>query len=300
MADNPIVEPESLFYNQEEPEEALEVAEEKPEEVEAEEEEAEDAEESDAESEESEGEEDSEEEAEQEESDEESYVEIDGREITLKQIKDWESGSLRQSDYTQKTQALASERKEFEAEKETLVSNVASEKFKALDDSIIELETMITSDEEDIDWKDLREYDPDEYLKKKEQLDKRKDALAKAKNVKVEAEKTQKQTLSNVESKAMADAHPEWFDGGKTTEAYTKQMSVVNAYFKKHDWTAEDQKNVSTAKSWEAIIQAANSDAKKAKASKTKQKIKKLPITTKPSKKSQSNKSKPIEDVFYG
>ena len=299
MADNPIVEPESLFYNQEEPKEALEVAEEKPEEVDAEDEEAEDAEESDAESEESEGEEESEDDTEQEESDDESYVEIDGREITLAQIKDWESGSLRQSDYTQKTQALASERKEFEAEKETLVSNIASEKFKALDESIIELETMIKSDDEDIDWKDLREYDPDEYLKKKEQLDKRKDALAKAKDAKVEAEKTQKQTLSNVESKAMADAHPEWFKDGKTTEAYTKQMGVVNEYFTKNGWTAEDQNAVSTAKSWEAIIQAANIDAKKAKASKTKQKIRKLPITTKPSKKSQ-NKSTPIEDVFYG
>lgn len=62
-------------------------------------------------------EDEAEDEAEAEASPEDLY-EINGIEFTLSQLEDWQKSGLRQEDYTQKTQALAAERKEFASERQ--------------------------------------------------------------------------------------------------------------------------------------------------------------------------------------
>jgi len=51
---------------------------------------------------------------------EELFVDYDGREISFKQIAEWEQGSLRQSDYTRKSQVNAEDRKAIDTEREQL------------------------------------------------------------------------------------------------------------------------------------------------------------------------------------
>jgi hypothetical protein len=61
---------------------------------------------------------------------------IDGEEVTIDQIKEWKQNGLRQSDYTKKTQELASQRRELEAlnievpEKDTLSATSRLEKIE--------------------------------------------------------------------------------------------------------------------------------------------------------------------------
>ena len=58
--------------------------------------------------------------------DEDLYVEYKGREINLKDVEEWEQGSLRQSDYTRKTQDLAEQRKSFEDERQQFTAKAGS------------------------------------------------------------------------------------------------------------------------------------------------------------------------------
>ena len=109
--------------------------------------------------------------------DEDLYVSIKGREINLKDIEEWEQGNLRQSDYTKKTQELSEQRKTFDADKEALTSQQAQ-----LQGSIATLEAIIaeeTLSAEEV--AELREYEPDAYIKYTEKLSKRETVLSEAK-----------------------------------------------------------------------------------------------------------------------
>jgi hypothetical protein len=300
--DNPEVEPESLFYpepdeNQDEP--AAELDEVAEDEVEAED----DTEEVESEAEDDEPDTEVEEDADSEEeqdSDDESYVDLNGREITVAQIKAWEKGHLMQSDYTKKTQALSKERKEFEASKETAVKKLADDKYKAIDDSIAEMQALISNNEESIDWDDLREYDEAEFNKQTLLKQSRENAIAKAKEQRSNAEAKERQEALISERELLVSDYPEWLDSdGKPTKEYDSQMATVNDYFKAKGWTAKQQESLVTAKAWVAVIEAANHLKKGSKVVETKKKIKKLPVTTKP-KKSTAGKGETLEKLFYG
>ena len=104
-----------------------------------------------------------------EDDDESEFIELDGQEITLDQIRDWQKGTMREQDYTKKTQALAEDRKALEArtsELDSSISNLASaeEDFK----------NLLVADLDDIDLKQLRETDYVEYKKLTEDIESRK------------------------------------------------------------------------------------------------------------------------------
>lgn len=111
------------------------------------------------------------------ESDEESVYLIGDEEITLKELKELRSGSLRQSDYTRKTQELAEQRKEIEAKAATLDKAIA-----ALDERVSDLDSELKTEFDAVNWEELAEYDPSEYLKKQNALKKKEQKLQKAKD----------------------------------------------------------------------------------------------------------------------
>ena len=63
--------------------------------------------------------------AEEEDPDADFVVTIDGEDIPLSEIKEWQKGALRQDDYTRKAQAVAADRQALEQERETTRARTA-------------------------------------------------------------------------------------------------------------------------------------------------------------------------------
>lgn len=295
MADNPILEPD-LFYGTTKAEESEEgqpeveavtseepVADEDPNTAkETETEEVEESEESESEN-----------DDETDDGEEELlYLDLDGEEVDLETIKKWRDGHLMQADYTRKTQELAQQRKEAES----TLKEAADLKAK-LNDIGAELEVLI---EEVTPEKlaELRDYDPEEYIKQKELLDKRKSAVEKIKSTQV--------TLSPEEIKAEQDklfaANPSWFDDkGKPTKQMEEDAALLNQYWSENGFSNEEIQGMVKARYVETSLKAAKYDALKAKTKETAKRTKKAALVTKPKKQAKPvTKPKKIEDVFYG
>jgi hypothetical protein len=201
----------------------------------------------------------------------ELYLELDGEEIPLSQVKEWKNGYLRQSDYAKRTQQLAQERKIIESQKQEYESKLA--KVQELEAELLALsETEQYSDEE---LAELKEYDPERYIEVKEKQEKRQKALEKAKGVKKPSFDVE------AEQQKLFKANPQWFDNGKPTAEYQKDMKLLEEYAVKKGFTQEDFANFRSAH-FIALLEAARFDSQKTKSDKVLSKVKKTPLTTKP------------------
>lgn len=297
MSDNPVLEPAEQFYGKPEESNLEEIAEapvteqetqepeqdvetiEKPAEIEAEAKtEAEEAEAKD---------------------DEETtqYVEIDGKEISLDDVRKGLDSNFMQSDYTKKTTDLADERKSFEAERESDRENLlkSQSEVSEMRDTL----AVLVAEDEEIDWAELKEDDPDRYIELKEKADKRKEALAK---VKVERETpADDPALIQAEASKLHAANPDWLDKeGKPTQVYTDDTNLMNAYAAKAGFTAEEFKGMTRAHYMTTILKAAKYDQIQEKGRKIKDKREKVPVVTKPKAAATNTQSKPMSDIFYG
>ena len=207
--------------------------------------------------------------------DEDLYVEYKGREINLKDIDEWEQGHLRQADYTRKTQELADSRKDFEAEQEGFTS-----KQSKLSEQLLTLEAMIAEDDlSDEALTELREYEPEQYIKHLEKQSKRKDFLKEAKsNV------TPKSTVNVQEEQSkLVAANPQWISEGKATEAYTKDMDALTNYYTDNGFT-QDQVNAVNGNALiaNAVIEAARAKSLGKTNAAIEKRVRKAPVSTKP------------------
>ncbi len=206
------------------------------------------------------------------------YVEIDGEEIALDDIKEWKLGNLRQADYTRKTQEIADQRKVLETESEGLKA-----KQDTLDNLISELEAFDLTQNEEIDWADLREYDPSEYLKQKELQEQRQAALKKAKGEKAAISDDEKKVIIAQEQKKLIEMNPTWLDANRqTTNQYKSDMSIIESYLSSMGYTPEETAGITSAKHWMTILDAARFKSKASKGDALKKKLKKAPVVTKP------------------
>jgi hypothetical protein len=244
--------------------------------------------------------EDTAEESEPQLSDEEYFVPIDEREIPVKQIKEWEKGYLRQSDYTKKTQKLADEKRAFDADRQGEVNKALGEKLEGFDSLIDEMEAMIKQSDEAIDWDDLRQYDIGEYTKQKELKEERINTVANAKLKRqqaIDVEMTPEEIQR--EQKILIENNDGWLDeNGKPTEKHAKDMKLVSDYLVKTGWTVEEQSKIKAAKHWQTLIDAARWNDSQNNVSEIKKKVKKVPLTPKP-KKSVSKPAVSRAERFY-
>lgn len=221
-------------------------------------------------------------ETEQPESDqEEFYVDLGNeREVSFKQIKEWEQGSLRQSDYTRKTQALADDRKLFDTEKESMTN-----KSQQLDDLTAQLKVFVDEfDETDFDGytlDELRENDPGQYLKVTEQQAKRKAALKKAQGVKAD-DNTADTTASAAKAIDKLTKDNGWLEDGKETAAYKKDVEIVKTYLTGLGYTDTMMQGILTTGHGQAYIDAAKYHASKKSNAAITKKVRKAPVMTKP------------------
>jgi hypothetical protein len=227
------------------------------------------------------------------------YVALGEREVTVKQIKDWEKGSLMQSDYTKKTQALADERRKFQTEPDKYVESIVSKKMEGFDDALATMEALIKETDESIDWEDLKNYDSDEYIKQKELKDKRLEAINKAKNLRNVKQELSPEKVEIVKADLVRN-NPQWLDSeGKQTAAHTADLKMLSEYLDASGYSTKETEQISSAREWQTLIDAARYRQSKAKEVQVKAKLKQIPITTKP-RKSTETPVKSDSELFYG
>ena len=225
------------------------------------------------------------------------YVEIDGKEISLDDVKKGLNSNFMQSDYTKKTTELADERKTFDVERESERDNLL--KAKAEVTEMRDTLSVLVAEDEAINWAELKEDDPDRYIELKELADSRREALAK---VKAERETpTDDPAVIEAEQGKLFSAHPDWLDGeGKQTEAFTKDISLMNDYSVKAGFDPSEFAQMTKAHHLDTILKAAKYDQLQDKGREIKAKRDKVPVVTKPKATKVTTQSKAAHEVFYG
>lgn len=214
--------------------------------------------------------------------DEESdfFVEIDGKQISLGEIKESLGSKFRESDYTKKTQALAEERKAVEAKKAEIESHK-----KAFDEKLAELTELIKGKEESIDWDQLLEDDPAEYLRQKQKLSKQEQALQLQREERMKALESERAEYLNSQVSKMRELLPSWIDDkGQFTESANKSVPVIKTYLESKGFSSDDLGQVTDARLWAVFNDAAQYRAMKTKSPSVQNELKRAPKVLKPTK----------------
>jgi len=276
--DNPLMEPDAFYAKEETKTELIETTVEEETEIETSQEEPA-----------TEEDETEEVEAETEAEETEEYVfEINGKEYTEDDIDKLEKGNMMQSDYSRKTAEIA------ETVKLKVADQVNSE-MSELRNTVLELQATIEAEE--IDLNELREDDPDEYIKVIERKQKQEKLLADAK-AKLSDNAPSKEDEAAEQQKLIL-ANPTWVEDGKPTKAYKADMELLNTFFTANEWSAEDQAQIGKSVYWQAILKAARFDELQKKVKPMKKKVKKAPVVKKPKGGVKKAAPKSDADLFY-
>jgi len=204
---------------------------------------------------------------------------IDDEEVTLEQIQEWKKGTLRESDYTKKTQDLADQRKSYEAKDAKL--SAKEEKFNAL---ITDLEQSIDSQESKIDWDELADDDPSLYLKEKAKIEKKQKALDVAKESKKKAEDDKQALYVSEQQQLLPTLMPHWVDSKGATDAMNAELKVIGDYLSKQGFSDQEMNGIVDAKLWPIYSDAAKYRALKDAKPEVAKKLKNAPKVIKPTK----------------
>lgn len=155
------------------------------------------------------------------EADEPRYkVKVNGEEKEVT-IEDLRKGYMMESDYRKKTSDVSEQRKALEAKQVEIDSQLAEAK-ELLD---IEIENL-TSPE----MQELKEYDPEKYLKEFEKVQKKQDKFNKLKAKREQEQLARQQELSRKEFEALVTAIPDWIDESvrnkEAAEVFAKMREV--------------------------------------------------------------------------
>ena len=220
-------------------------------------EEEEEAEEAEEESEEPEGEEE-----------EELYaVTVNGEEVAVS-LDELLSGYSRQSDYTRKTQEIATDRKEMEALQQQYNSEVA--KIQQERQQYMDTLTNIISNQggelekfANVDWDSLRENDPIEYVTTREQYREAQERIQGLQQEQARAAQTQQAQMKQaqhemlqVEKGKLVEALPEW---GKP-EKQKELAENLQSYAKEQGFTAEELNSLVDHRSILVLLKAQKYD----------------------------------------
>lgn len=147
-------------------------------------------------------------------------------ELTLDELK---ARFLMQKDYTQKTQALAEERRQI-AELRTKAQQDASERISKLDNDLMAAATLIRSFEQNVDWEGLRQADPAEFLAQKEAQAQRIRAWKQAAQTAEQLKAQQRQARRQEEAEKLRESIPEWLDPDRAKSDAEKIVQGAAAY----------------------------------------------------------------------
>lgn len=200
------------------------------------------------------------------------YYDIDGEEVDSNQLKEWKANGLMQADYTRKTQELADSRKDFESKQSSLTA-----KESELNDKLLTLEAMLNEDTKTVEEiAEMREYEPEEYIKYTEKQSKLKEFVNSA--------KTATQQPSVDMKKVSADLfanHPEWMENGKNSQKFIDDTAMMTNYADSKGFHADELKGFE-AKHYEIMLDAARYQSQKKSNAAIEKKVRKAPVSTRP------------------
>ena len=221
-----------------------------------------------------EDEEESEEELDEYEDEEESNlnttyaVKVDGEEVEV-DLDELISGYSRQSDYTRKTQELASKRSEMEQLQQqwsSEISQAQAERQQYIDalgqfvqNSMGGLEQF-----QNVDWENLRQTDPIAFVTKKEELREAQDRVRQAQEEQGKALQKQQEETAKLRQLAVQEEHaklvsavPEWNDAEKRG----KMAGELSAYAVEQGFTKEELQQLIDHRSLIVLMKAQKYDA---------------------------------------
>lgn len=200
------------------------------------------------------------------------YYDIDGEEVDSNQLKEWKANGLMQADYTRKTQELADNRKDFEAQQESLAT-----KESELNDKLLTLEAMLSEDTKTAEEiAEMREYEPEEYIKYTEKQSKLKEFVDSAKT----AAPKPSVDMAKVSADLFAN-HPEWMENGKQSQKFIDDTNLMTKYAETRG-IGQVELSSFEAKHYEVMLDAARYKAQLTSNAAIEKKVRKAPVSTKP------------------
>ena len=198
-----------------------------------------------------------------------------------------------QADYSRKTAAAADQVKAAQATVEKYTSAVND-----FESHVETLQQVILSEEEGINWDELAEEDPTEFLKQQKRLEKKKGTLTKAKEKAANAKKDANQAIVAEEHLRLRELVPDWFDSkGGTTKTQKDELKVILPYLEGKGFTTENMSGPLLARNWAVYRDAAKFHALQQK----KPEVTKLVTKTKQVKggESKTSSSNDVVNLFY-
>ena len=195
-------------------------------------------------------------------------VKVDGEEIEVS-LDELVSGYSRQSDYTRKTQELATERKELEEamqvmQQELEQNNTIREQYIQATGQFIAASNGNLEQFSRIDWKALKEDDPIEYVTKRDEYREAQARIQHAQKLQHQAAEEAHQERAQLlqqhvaqEHKLMAEKVPEWAD----TEKRSALAGKIRSYAEGVGYAQEEIEGLSDHRSLQVLIKAMKYDA---------------------------------------
>ena len=157
-------------------------------------------------------------------------VKVDGEEfeVTLDELRD---GYQRQADYTRKSQSLAEQRKAYEANLKA-VQNERQQYAQVLE-QMSQNQNYELQRFENIDWKELKDEDPMEYMEKRLEYQEAKDRVTQLNNERARVQQQSQQEFNEIvtqkvqqEAELLAKALPEYSEPGSTLKTDLRNYAL--------------------------------------------------------------------------
>jgi hypothetical protein len=157
-------------------------------------------------------------------------VKVDGEEfeVSLDELRD---GYQRQSDYTRKSQSLAEQRKAYEANLQA-VQNERNQYAQVLE-QMSENQNYQLQQFEDINWKELKDDDPMEYMEKRLEYQEAKDRISQLNNERARVHQQNQAEITQVltekvqkEAELLSAALPEYADPGSNLKTDIRNYAL--------------------------------------------------------------------------
>jgi len=259
--------------------------------------------------------EESEEEAEEEESEEDEVeeepevyaVKVDGEELEVS-LDELVQGYSRHSDYTRKTQELASQRDEMAQMQQQWASEISqaqAERQQYMDALGQFVQNSVSGLEQfsNVNWEHLRETDPIAFVTKKEEYRDAQDRVRQAQEEQYRVSQQQQQEVAKMRQLAVQEEHtklvkavPEWNE----PEKRNKMASELSTYAVEQGFSKEELKQLIDHRSLIVLMKAQKYDALQnsdVKAKKLKNKPKVIRAGKGTNKKADSQKAKRIASM---
>jgi hypothetical protein len=200
------------------------------------------------------------------------YVKVDGeeQEVTLDELR---NGYQRQADYTRKSQALAEQRKAYEANLQAIQSE--REQYSQALEMMAAQQKNELAQYENIDWKTLKEDDPMEYMEKRLEFQEARDKIVRVQQEqqRVAAEQQQRvqQQLSEImqtEFTKLKEALPAYADPSSNLKNELRDYGLSLGFSQQDLDSISDHRVVLVLHKAMLQDRAAQGTVRKAKASK--------------------------------